>query len=71
MVLPQGQEELVRLFRLLKFDHRNPDFIENVVSCLPTALRKGKDDFVDSFLAVYPAFATTQKVLALITDKIM
>nr|XP_048274432.1 uncharacterized protein LOC125389801 [Myodes glareolus] len=67
----QGQEELVRLFRLLKFDHRNPDFIENVVSYLPTALRKGKDDFVDAFLVVYPAFATTRKVLVLITDKIM
>nr|XP_048274346.1 uncharacterized protein LOC125389747 [Myodes glareolus] len=70
-----GQEELDRQFRRLfgplKFDYRDPDFIEKVVSYLPTALRKRKDDFVDSFLAVYPAFATTRKVLALITDKIM
>ena len=75
LVLPQGQEELDcqfrRLFGPLKFDYRDPDFIEKVVSYLPTALRKGKDDFVDSFLAVYPAFATTRKVLVLITDKIM
>lgn len=41
------------------------------MSYLPTALRKGKADFVDAFLAVYPAFATTRKVLLLVKDKIM
>lgn len=60
-----------RLFGPLKFDYESPDFIEKAVAYLPTAVGKGKDDFVDAFLAVYPAFATTRKVLVLITDKIM
>nr|XP_048274606.1 uncharacterized protein LOC125389930 isoform X2 [Myodes glareolus] len=67
----QAQEDFDRLCRPLKFDYRSPYFIDKVVSYLPTALRKGKYDFVDAFLAVYPAFATTLKVLVLITDKIM
>ncbi|KAK7810568.1 hypothetical protein U0070_022040 [Myodes glareolus] len=67
----KGQEDFDRLCRPLKFDYRSPYFIDKVVSYLPTALRKGKYDFVDAFLAVYPAFATTLKVLVLITDKII
>ncbi|CAO2629243.1 Ral guanine nucleotide dissociation stimulator [Lemmus lemmus] len=67
----QAQEGLDRLFKRLKFDYRKPDFREKVVSYLPTALRKGKDDFVDTFLVLYPAFATTRKVLELITNMVM
>lgn len=60
-----------RLFRPLRFDYTRPDFIEKAASYLPTALRNGKYDFIEAFLAVYPAFATTRKVLELITDKIV
>ncbi|CAO2629436.1 Ral guanine nucleotide dissociation stimulator, partial [Lemmus lemmus] len=66
-----AQEGLDRLFKRLKFDYRKPDFREKVVSYLPTALRKGKDDFVDTFLVLYPAFATTRKVLELITNMVI
>ena len=71
LVVPQGQEDLDSLFKSIKFDHRRPDFIENVVSYLPKALRKGKYHFINAFLAVYPTFASTREVLDLLTDVIL
>lgn len=71
LVLPQGQEDLDRLFKPLKFDYRHPDFIVKVVSYLPKALKKKKYDFISAFLAVYPVFASTREVLELLTDVIL
>lgn len=71
MVLPQGQEDLDRLFKPLKFDYRHPDFKVKVVSYLPKALKKRKYDFISAFLAVYPVFASTREVLELLTNVIL
>ena len=71
LVLPEGHMDLAHLCKPLKFGNESPDFKQKVVQYLPTALRKGKCDFIATFLGVYPAFATTWKVLELIRNIIV
>lgn len=59
LVLTECKMDPDSLFKSLRFADKTPDFIENVVQCLPTAVKTGGHDIIVAFLGAYPVFATT------------
>ncbi|XP_007648513.1 ral guanine nucleotide dissociation stimulator-like [Cricetulus griseus] len=57
-----------KLSKSPRFNTRSPDYLENFISCIPTAIKNQDILEIYVFLAVYPKFATTWEVLDLIME---
>lgn len=51
------------------FDYKSPNYVEELVNYLSTAVRNGNFDVLSIFLAVLPIVANTWKVLDMIMER--